>query len=253
MFKIGTDPELFLVKNGKFISAEDGRGPIIPGTKSHPFKVKGGAIQVDGVAAEFNVNPSEKFEDYYSNLKKVVLELRRMIHIKDPDISLRAVPTATFDREYFDNLPTKTKKLGCDPDFNAYTGKPNNPPETDEPFRTGSGHIHIGWTKDQDPNGEGHMLDCCLVSKAMDNYLYQASKIWDKDNKRRRLYGKKGCFRPKPYGMEYRTLSNAWVSDPRLVKTVFDLTMYVMKRVDSGKMNLNYKITPKKLDDLYMI
>lgn len=235
MFKIGADPELFLSRNGEYISAETKEGPLIPGTKKKPFKVKCGAIQVDGVAAEFNINPATDADTFYNNIKSVLIDLNSTIREKDGTIRLTANPTATFKRRYFEALPEHTKELGCEPDYSAYTLAPNPRPSTTKPFRTASGHVHIGWTKNADPTNEGHMKDCQLVVQELDRYLYFASLDWDKDELRRELYGKPGAFRPKPYGVEYRTLSNAWLKSPKLIKTVFKLTHAVMQSIDSGR------------------
>jgi hypothetical protein len=41
---------------------------------------------------------------------------------------------------------------------------------------------------------------------------------------RRSLYGKAGCCRLKPYGVEYRTVSNFWASNPKIVDVMYALT-----------------------------
>ncbi|OYV41139.1 MAG: hypothetical protein B7Z80_02685 [Rhodospirillales bacterium 20-64-7] len=61
----------------------------------------------------------------------------------------------------------------------------------------------------------------------MDYFLGIHSLLWDKDGTRRKLYGKAGAFRPKPYGMEYRVLSNRWLDSP-------DLTRWVYNTVQAG-------------------
>ena len=38
---------------------------------------------------------------------------------------------------------------------------------------------------------------------------------------RKKLYGKAGAYRPKPYGLEYRSLSNFWVFDDKLIRWVW--------------------------------
>ena len=93
---IGADPELFLkdVTTGKFVSAEDDNGPLIPGTKADPFEVKGGAIQVDGVAAEFNINAAKNFKEFYGNIKGVLKYLNKEIRSKNENLRLTPVPTA---------------------------------------------------------------------------------------------------------------------------------------------------------------
>lgn len=44
-------------------------------------------------------------------------------------------------------------------------------------------------------------------------YLGVPSVIKDDDTKRRYLYGKAGCFRLTPYGLEYRVLSSYFLSN----------------------------------------
>lgn len=43
-------------------------------------------------------------------------------------------------------------------------------------------------------------------------YLGVPSVLKDDDTKRRSLYGKAGCFRLTPYGVEYRVLSSYFLS-----------------------------------------
>ena len=44
-------------------------------------------------------------------------------------------------------------------------------------------------------------------------YLGVPSVLKDDDTKRRSLYGKAGCFRLTPYGLEYRVLSSYFLSN----------------------------------------
>lgn len=225
-FLIGCDPELFIKHiDGHFLSAHD----MIPGTKDHPYPVKGGAIQVDGVAAEFNIDPAESLTEFMGNIDAVLDELHFRIEGSALAECLIAYePTAVFDKKYFDSLPDHVKELGCMPDFNAYTGKENIPPHTTEPFRTGGGHIHVGWGKYLDPNDEGHLAHCIAATKQLDAVLFPASLTWDGDTHRRKLYGNKGAFRPKPYGMEYRPLSNAWLRKDETIIFVYEQTVRAM-------------------------
>jgi hypothetical protein len=70
--------------------------------------------------------------------------------------------------------------------------------------------LHFGWGTNLD--GPDHFKDCIVFIKFIDYLLFDYSKKWDKDEERRALYGQRGAFRPKPYGVEYRSLSNAWVT-----------------------------------------
>jgi len=68
----------------------------------------------------------------------------------------------------------------------------------------------------------------------MDVFLGLFSLFFDSDTKRREMYGKAGAFRPKSYGVEYRTLSNVWLKDVHLMKWVFNNTVDAVKRLASG-------------------
>ena len=222
---IGADPEFFVAKGGKVVSAYG----LIPGDKKNPLKVKNGAVQVDGMALEFNIDPAKNYKQFDENITSVMGQLRQMTE----GYEFKIEPVAEFGKKYIDEQPQKAKELGCDPDYNAYTGVQNPVPDGDRGFRTASGHIHIGWKKlgdkdwpnEIDPMDPGHFAACCALTKTLDAYLGIYSLAWDSDVKRRELYGAPGAFRPKPYGMEYRVLSNKWLDNPDLRAFIYGNTV----------------------------
>lgn len=215
---VGADPELFMQdkQSGVFVSAHD----RVPGTKWQPFKVPFGAIQVDGTALEFNIDPAYTANEFVHNITSV----RRTLESYVPGFNVVAEPVATYDEAYFKwEVPSSAQTLGCDPDYNGWTGDQNPRPDpSGKPMRTAAGHIHIGWVDGADINNTAHFDLCCKVSRQMDYYLGIHSLLWDKDGTRRQLYGKAGAFRPKPYGMEYRVLSNRWLNNDNLIRWVYN-------------------------------
>jgi hypothetical protein len=230
LIKIGSDPELFMRQGGRFISAYG----HVQGDKEHPFPVKDGAVQVDGMALEFNIDPAETEERFVGNINSVMAQLKAMV----PDYELVAAPVAHFGAEYIAAQPYEARELGCDPDYSAYTGRQNPVPDEDLPFRTGAGHIHLGWCEQADE--ASHMDDCIAVIRQMDFYLGLPSLMYDKDTERRGMYGKAGAFRPKPYGVEYRTLSNAWLSNEMYISWVYRAAQEGMNQLTNGNA-LEYK------------
>lgn len=238
--KIGADPEVFMKKvgaklgGGKLVSAYG----AIPGDKEHPHVVKNGAVQVDGMALEFNIDPALDEEHFVTNINSVMGTLRRMIpegHVLQP------VPTANFGARYMAQQPKEAVEMGCDPDYNAWDGgRPNHKPDEAADFRTGAGHIHIGWTEDVDPLHPEHMEACIILAKQLDYYLALPSMRFDKDDKRRQLYGAAGAFRPKPYGCEYRTLSNAWLKNDELKAWVYRTTIKAIDDLMDRKRAANH-------------
>jgi hypothetical protein len=217
-FTFGCDPELFVQDSkGRFVSAEG----LIPGTKAEPHAVEGGAVQVDGMAAEFNIDPVSNYSDFRKNINGVRRQLQDML---PSGHTLAVAPSVVFDEDIWDASPEQAKELGCSPDFNAWTGDVNPPPqsESNPRLRTASGHLHIGWTNDADENDTEHMNNCMDLIKQLDWYLGAWSLRLDKDTTRRELYGKAGACRIKPYGTEYRVLSNFWLLNDSRMETTWN-------------------------------
>jgi hypothetical protein len=210
----GADPELFVVDtNGDFVSAEG----LIPGTKDKPYKVDCGAVQVDGMAAEFNIDPVDNYVDFRHNMKTVRQQLKKML---PKGYKLVEVATAEFKPEVWNNTPDHAKMLGCSPDFNAWNTCINKPPKDREFIRHAGGHLHIGWTDEADTSDTVYASACLDLVRQLDWYLGTWSTLKDTDAERREMYGKAGSMRFKPYGVEYRTLSNFWLkSDALMLET----------------------------------
>ena len=109
---VGCDPEIFVKQGGKFISAHG----LIQGDKENPHKVPKGAVQVDGMALEFNIDPADSEHVFVDNVNSVLATLRAMV----PEYDLAPVPVADFPLEYIAAQPMAARILGCDPDYCAY-------------------------------------------------------------------------------------------------------------------------------------
>lgn len=227
---IGADPEVFVKKNGVFVSAHG----LVPGGKAAPAPVPFGAVQVDGMALEFNIDPAPDGAVFRRNISEVFKTLKQMV----PEHEVVIEPVAVFGDAEFMAAPPESKVLGCDPDYNAWTGDKNPRPDHATTMRTASGHIHVGWAQDKDPFSPLHFADCCSVAKQLDYTLGLYSLSWDTENRRRQMYGQAGAFRPKPYGVEYRVLSNAWLRRPELIDWVYAVTKLSVDRLEMG---INYE------------
>lgn len=237
---IGADPEFFVKRNGHLIS-----GHLFEcGTKRQPKPTLFGSVQVDGMALEGNVRPSKTRGEFVSNVRGIVADLEQEINghpwISKPELIIE--PAVEFGKHIFEQTPEEHRKLGCDADYNAWNLKMNPRPDNTTRLRTAAGHIHIGWTKDENPRNIHFFKQCAAVVKQLDYYLGLPSLIWDRDDRRRKLYGKAGAFRAKPYGVEYRVLSNAWISTDKHIGWIFDRAKEAMKALKEGDfMHLRYE------------
>lgn len=219
-FKIGADPELFLInKNGKLISSVG----LIGGNKHSPISIGNGcALQEDNVSVEFNIPACKSKLEFKNSILFSISKIEDKI--KQYNLSLaKEVASSDFDK---DQLNTREAKIfGCEPDYNAWTETINPRPKSNSAsLRSCGGHIHVGVDH----------LDKLQLVKAMDLFLGVPSVIMDKDTKRRQLYGKAGAFRPKEYGVEYRTLSNFWIWKEQFIDWVYEQTETAIKFVSGG-------------------
>jgi len=218
---IGADPELFLEKDGEIISAEG----YIGGTKNEPIPIsdEGHAIQEDNVLVEFNIPASESAEDFIANINFVKDYLNALVELQGCKLNNSA--SAVIDKKYLQTA--QAKLFGCEPDYNVYLRAMNEPPKAGGQLRTCGGHIHIGYENPSQEVSE-------KIIYAMDAVLGLGSLLLDKDDRRKEMYGKAGCFRFKDYGVEYRTLSNFWVKDDVSMAWAFNKTIEAIELVNSG-------------------
>jgi hypothetical protein len=222
----GSDPELFLMNAKGFISSVGKIG----GTKVHPRPLgDGSAVQEDNVAIEFNTQPAVTREEFIASIKAPLEYLRKFAKENLGGLSLAIVPSAEFPSEELQTMQAQV--FGCDPDFNAWTLKVNPRPECaagEENLRTCGGHLHLSW---DNPNE----TEAVELVRALDLFVGVPSVLYDKDVRRRTLYGKAGAFRYKPYGVEYRTLSNFWIANDKLMGYVYDQAQAAVDFVNKGR------------------
>lgn len=229
---IGADPEFFVKTGDAFVS-----GHNFPcGGKDNPRRTEHGAVQCDGLALELNVNPAFTTNQFVMNFRGALYDLDKIVKnwaVGGREYYLVAEPVALFSKELMDRLPLHVKELGCNPDWNAYTGEANLTPKGDGLlFRTGAGHLHIGWTEKAE--GFEHWEKCARLVKQLDYTVGLVTLLFDNEPRRRALYGKAGAFRPKPYGLEYRVPSNAWCKSETLARTMFHGCMKAVELLNEG-------------------
>lgn len=220
---IGTDPEAFVVGEDGTVGVVVG---LVGGSKTAPLPVDGGAVQEDNVLAEFNIDPASSEQQFVDAINKVVEQLEGILSFS----GLRALfkPSHNFEAEVLQAAGEQALAFGCDPDFNAYTGRENIKPNAESTLRTAGGHIHIGYDN-PDPATDIQIVRAC------DILLGIPSVLLDEDNRRRTMYGAAGCYRHKPYGVEYRSLSNFWLTSDNLKRWVYrqaEASVHAVSRLD---------------------
>lgn len=208
-FTIGADPEVFIVNKGGHVVSMCG---LIGGKKGSPLKIHPNVgILEDNILVELNFPPCNNAKSFADRAVSAKAILENWLHdqtaFKDYGISSKVeclVPQKILTH------PT-AKEFGCDPDFDAYNMGSVNPKvdpkdlvvKTRE-WRFGGGHVHIGHGANVPPFVVANFCDLFLGLKFLDI---------DPQKVRRSYYGQAGRYRPTPYGLEYRTLSNFWLFD----------------------------------------
>ena len=233
IFTLGCDPEFFVRDSfGNLVTAHG----LIPGDKKKPHKVTLGAIQVDGMALEINIDPvpASDFEAFNKGIITVVNGLKKAM---PADHTIVVDPSVTFDAAYYAGVPEEAKELGCDPDFCAYTEdffEPNPRPDGPPGLRSAAGHIHIGWGQDIPVENPEHVEICRNVVRNLDCFVGLGMICIDGDAERRKIYGKAGAYRPKPYGVEYRTPSNVWLRSKGARRFIHTLVNTCLRDMQKG-------------------
>lgn len=217
---IGADPEVFIRDTtGNIVSAIG----MIPGTKQHPCMLSNapGAVQVDNVLAEFNIEPANTEDEFVYNIRQVMQSLHTMLPA-GYDFAIQA--SHTYSLDYLVQQGPACFVFGCDIDYDAYTCRPKNMPRDVSPtLRSAGGHIHVGYDKKVPEH---------KIVQAMDYLIGLPSVLFEEDALRRTLYGQAGAFRPKPYGLEYRTPSNFWLREEQHMRWMYRQAVRAVNEVD---------------------
>ena len=205
--QLGSDPEYPVYKDGQLTMAIGQVG----GSKTHPLPMSTGFVQEDGVMVEINPPPASSEDEFVTNTLATYNALQE--HLTGKGLSCLAQSCVHFTREELMAAPS-AMKFGCLPERDGYTGHNIKMPSPYTTLRVAGGHIHI------DHPVALHMPH--TVIQACDLYLGLPSLLVDKaGNERRELYGKPGSFRHKPYGVEYRVLSNFWTTNEAQIRWVW--------------------------------
>lgn len=216
--RLGADPEIFLLSHSKPKSVCG----LIGADKWNPLPVpgmpEGYTFQEDNVALEFGVPPAASAQEFVKHIKAVQKEfLNQYKGLTFSKLSCIVFPDSEM------NDPS-AHIFGCEPDFNAWTGKENLKPKPPiKNMRSAGGHVHVETN-----------LDKVKVIQAMDLFLGVPSILMDKGEERRKLYGGPGAYRPKSYGVEYRVLSNFWIFKKKYIEWVWRNTARALEYVNSG-------------------
>lgn len=222
MLSFGSDPEFMILDQDKLVSAID----VVGHDVTDRIKNQGHEFYYDNVLAECAIKPSYSRDEALNNIGEAIKIYSDLVK----PYRIEAIASADYPSEALNNIIAKT--AGCATETCAYLMREMAGSESAAnlirtgTLRTGGGHIHLGH---EILSSGGPEAVFCIY--AMDLFLGLPSLIMDKDptSKRRRLiYGKAGRYRTKPYGVEYRTLGNFWLSSPKLVELIYDISAKVV-------------------------
>lgn len=225
MKTFGSDPEFMIFKDGEPKSAIG----ILPSDENRTT-INGHQFYYDNVMAECAVKPGKSKEEVIQNFRECI---QTYIELVKPCV-LKNYASVMYDDNQL--LHEDARKVNCAKDFCAYEMKQKDGPVdqiTNGNLRSCGGHIHLG-ADSLVTNGPEPILTVYM----MDLFLGIPSLWLDKDPtspRRRLLYGHAGRYRIKDYGIEYRSLGNFWLESPEMVGLIYDLTMFSLDFVESGR------------------
>tara|TARA_R110000851_G_scaffold37319_4_gene96454 strand:+ start:872 stop:1627 length:756 start_codon:yes stop_codon:yes gene_type:complete len=198
---IGHDSEFGLTKNNRIISALDVFG-------SKVYEDENGRAFADNMNCEIAINPVTTLQGFHDKTTNLLQ------YVTDRGYGQAMLPVIRYDDKYLDHPDARIS--GCNPDFNAYFMENNNAPDfTDmDGTRSCGAHVHAQLTSGN-PYWFTRWMDALVAVPLL--------KYEDKST-RRSLYGGAGCLRVKPYGAEYRSLSNVWLGDKARREFVWEMT-----------------------------
>lgn len=222
---LGCDPEFFFRKGGEVVGAET----FLPkdGLKVDSYN----KFIIDGVQAELNPAPNTCRISLSSNITACFRVLQRKIKESGGDISCDFGRAIEISKEKLGELSEEAKKFGCAPSQSIYSTETEikiqevNPEEYR--VRAAGGHIHFGYDGyANDRLKKALKEDYKRTVELLDIICGNTCVLVDRDPgniERRKMYGRAGEYRLPKHGLEYRTLSNFWLTAYPLMSLAFGL------------------------------
>lgn len=244
--QVGSDPEIFVVDENnevlpayEFLQGKD--NPNITGTHKD-FNITGNncidstkqKMFWDGFQAEFNTCATGCLSWVVDSVAIGMASVLREAQKKNPKATLSIKTLVEIPPEILASAKPEHVEFGCMPSFNVYGMEGMKANGRDVNFRSTGGHIHLG-LKYKDPDLIKEYV------KALDKILGVACvALFAKldDPRRRTMYGLAGEYRTPAHGLEYRTLSNAWMCHPLIMNLVFEIARATTAIVDRNAIDL---------------
>lgn len=208
---LGSDPEfpIWDSRLEKYISSVGKVG----GTKKEPLLLEEGLyVQEDNVAVEITIQPCKTLEEIYSQVDRATQIINERLLKKNQNWALTIASSGVYSTQELKSEAAQT--MGCEPALNIYQESAKAVTAAMAgTLRTFGFHIHFGF-EDIELNGRFRQAFIFLC----DLHLGLPSMLYDKDVKRRSLYGNLGDYRETSYGVEYRTLGGNMYNNFEVVK-----------------------------------
>ena len=223
---VGHDSEGTLLHNGVITSA---LGNLIP------FETEDGRGFPDNMNFEIAINPVTTLKEWHSKTESLLQGVR------DQGYDLLFKPTVKYPDESLKHPEAYIS--GCNADQSAYTQADNVAPDflKMDATRSCGAHVHAG----------DYNMDPYNFAKWMDAYVGLPLLLKEEQNTRRSLYGGAGCLRVKPYGAEYRVLSNVWLDNKEFREFVWEGTHKAVEQCKKSDFNTtveNWQDVPRSID-----
>jgi hypothetical protein len=196
--KVGADVEQFIVK--KTTHAIVPCVDILPGTKENPYPLGVGYFcQEDNVMAEWNIPPQVDEIEFVWAVENAQDRVGQLLADQGYKLDFDHV---SHEFKHMELMTPQAQLIGCEPDYDAYSGgtvRKDPPPLTR--VRNCGGHVHLG--------GDFNCPDFVAALFA-EYYISVRHPHTNVTSERAKWYGLPGIYRPKPYGIEYRTPDSSW-------------------------------------------
>jgi hypothetical protein len=229
--KIGSDPEVFVTKNGMIVPSVG----LVGGRKKSPKRIAGSKIGLgvleDNVTVE--LNPRAYAFTARLDCGKLVETMNKELasFLKELGLGYQLGSGHTFTAA--DLATPQAQEMGCDPDYLAHQDGAYRPalhPLDVGNNRYAAGHIHVGYDASIIPRAPMVQLIEALAYMPL---LHLDKQMGKGSCCRRIFYGRAGLYRPTAYGVEWRTPSNFWLDGKApLLEEVGKVATALLKKPD---------------------